>query len=400
MKTLRLHALAVIMVIILSAGCRPVDTPALPEVIEQTPAATAVEDEFTVTIQEPGEPSPSETAEPADEGKALTDVCPAPVEGSKLYLDEQNGFCLLYPENLEQVTYQEFSFDRVQFHQPITAVSAMEGVNVSLVIESNGPAKELTGSQYARKWLENFSFGPQPDIQDFMLSGEKGSLVNLETEFGPMEQNVFLVANEMKYRIILSPMPGSAPDLEEDLKAVWRSVVGSLVFFEPQSERKHVAPEDVCPQESAGYKQYISLTDGYCLLYPSDFEPSENFPGEFIGGPVLEANTSWGDVRASLTVGTAGQYPDQSIQDVMETRREFIDSSSIQETVMGGCPAVIFRDPRGPWASRQAMILREGFVYTLVNQPWEPVRYPEGMVYLDSIWNTVTSSLAFFEPWR
>lgn len=400
MKNQILPATILIMILILS-GCQLANTPTLPMVAEYTAAPTfeEKEPEIITPIQETATPQPAETTKPTDSIQPAA-VCPSPVEGSKLYLDEQNGFCLLYPEYLQLGVYREFSFDRVQFYQPAADTNAMEGVTVSLTIESNGPAKELTGNQYARKWLENFAPSSIPDTQDFMLAGHKGALFNLENANGIVEQNVLLVANEMKYRLILSPMPGTAPQLEADLQTVWKTVIESIVFFPPQSERKYITPEEVCPPEKAGFKQYIRLTEGYCLLYPSDFEPSADFPGEFTGGPVLEEDTAWGDVRASLTVGTAGYYPDQTIENILDARRELIDTSNLQKTTIAGCPAAIFRDPRGPWASRQALILREGFVYTLVNQPWEPERYPEGMPYLDSIWNSVTSSLAFFDPWR
>lgn len=46
------------------------------------------------------------------------------------------------------------------------------------------------------------------------------------------------------------------------------------------------------------------------------------------------------------------------------------------------------------------MILVDGFIYTIVAQPFEPGRYPDGMPFLDRLWETVTGSLIFFDPWK
>ena len=42
----------------------------------------------------------------------------------------------------------------------------------------------------------------------------------------------------------------------------------------------------------------------------------------------------------------------------------------------------------------------DGFAYTIVAQPFEPEAYPDGMPYLNQVWDTVTGSLAFFDPFR
>ena len=356
-------------------------------VLEASPSATVEE-----STQTP-------TAEPVSTVDPLT-LCPTPGTGEKLFVDKQNGFCVLYPENFEQSAYKEFRYDRFQFSGPPPGASAPESVSIGLVVESNGPANGQNSLQYAKKWIDNFGTSAPTGTEEIMLNGQKAVLLKHDAELGTPLQSIFVTANETKYRITLSPRLGTAPELEPGLEAVWNMVTDSIVFFLPQNDQAYIPPEAVCPQASGGYDQYISLTDGYCLLYPTDFEDAADFPGEFLGGPILVEKTAWGDVRASLTVGTAGYFADQTVLDVLNTRIEFIDARSIKETTIAGYPAVVFRDPRGPWASRQAMIMVDGFVYTIVNQPWEPERYPDGMLYLDSIWNTVLTSLAFFDPWR
>ncbi len=90
----------------------------------------------------------------------------------------------------------------------------------------------------------------------------------------------------------------------------------------------------------------------------------------------------------------------ESPVELLEPRMDTIEPGSIEEVIIGGNRAVIFRNTAGPWASRQAMILVDGFIYTIVAQPFEPVRYPDGMPLLDRLWETVTESLVFFDPWK
>lgn len=380
------------------SGCAPgaisEDLTPMPSEPETFPSGTAVP---------PAAAKPTLTVTSEPEPTAAVDIiagCPSENEEGKLYIDRANGFCLLYPADFETQSYREFEYDRTRFLGPLLEANAMETLRVILTIESNGPAQEMGVSQYAQRWIDLFASGLELEQDTAVLGGQQAVVYSGLPAFGPGEQSAFVVASNMKYRIALSPQIGSVPDLDKQAQQAWQMVTSTIVFFQPQEERQYTGPEDACPQADGAYRQYINFTNGYCLLYPDDFEQTPDFPGELVGGPILDSTTSWGEVRASLTVGALGHFPDKTLMDVLEPRRQFIDESSIQQTTIAGYPALTFRDPRGPWASRQAMILVDGFVYTIVNQPWEPERYPEGMPYLDRIWETVSGSLAFFTPWR
>jgi hypothetical protein len=364
-----------------------------PEAHLATPAASQESTATLAATAVPVNPTAMQTTDP-------TAACPTPGSDSRLFVDEQNGFCLLYPSSFEETPYKEFVFDRVQFLGPAPASNSPEPLGASLIVESNGLANGLESFQYAQKWVDLFAPSADLEQETGLINGQAAVTLFNIAGFQSTDQSAFITANDTKYRLVLSPQIGTAPDLDDELSLIWEMVTRTIVFFPPQSEREYVAPEHVCPAETSGYSLYIHLTDGYCLLHPADFEETPDFPGNFEGGPVLVEDTAWGDLRASLTVGTFGYFSDQTLLEVLDPRADVIDTSSILETTMAGNPAVIFRDPRGPWASRQAMIMVDGFVYTLVNQPWEPVLYPDGMPYLDSIWESVTTSLAFFDPWR
>jgi hypothetical protein len=213
------------------------------------------------------------------------------------------------------------------------------------------------------------------------------------------QRSAFVVANGEKYQITLSPQPEDMPELAESASLGWDTVTKSIVFFPPQSPPEVKHPDQVCPKESAEMRQYRDDVNGYCFLYPADFAPDSQFPGMIKGGPVL-GQWEAGDIRTYVAAGTFGYFPEQTPRQVLEPRLDLIDAASVQDATIGGYPAVVFRSFQGPWPSRQAIIVVNGNVYTLVGEPWDPEKYPDGIPYLDRLWEAITTSMTFFDPWR
>jgi hypothetical protein len=369
----------------------------------ETPVATSSGVETPVAT-EPTAGAPTSVPEPADTPVPGT-ACPTATEGTTLYVNEENGFCLLYPSYFEvQPTYTDRPDEVFALIGPLLDPDAMETIAVVLTVSYNGAADGLDSAGYADKWQELYLAGIDPTAlnvtrEDVAISGLPAVVLRNLPGYGN-QRGAFLVANGIKYQIALQPQPEDVPALAEHTNLVWETVTSSIVFFPPQNDRPVVRAEDVCPPETADTRLYTRLVDGYCFLYPADFEPDPAFPGAVTGGPVVGTDPDFGNVRTSLTLGTFGSFPGQTPRDVLAPRLDLIDAASVQDVTIGGYPAVIFRDPRGPWASRQAMIMVGDFAYTIVAQPWEPERWPDGIPYLDRVWDTVTGSLAFFNKWR
>jgi len=370
--------------------------PAAVTALPHEPATSAPEATVPTVTNTPvsaAEPGPAAAVDPAE-------ICPEAAEDTALYIDADNGFCLLAPSDFAPRTFQEYRYDRIEFTQPETAGASPQRIAASLVIEVNGNAGEQNSRGYAKRWISNFIPQQETELVNTTLGGRDAAQMLFETEFGPLSEAVFVTAYDVKYRFLLTPAAGSVPELEPVLRNLWDTAAGSLVFFPPQAEQDYTTPEEVCPSAGPGFEQYINFSDGYCLLYPSDFEPTDKFAGDFKGGPVLDTADGVGEVKASITVGTYGPNTGATAMELLEERMDVIDQDSVEDTTIMDYPAVTFRDPRGPWASRQAMIQANGHTYTLVNQPYEPERYPEGMPYVEAIWESVITSLAFFDPWR
>jgi len=346
------------------------------------------------------EPSPT-PASPATPSLVpdSSSQCPAETADTRLYLSLRNGFCFLYPAHFELRPDFEPSEDLVTLVGPLADPQAQETIGVVLQVAFNGPSDGMGSNQYAARWREIHQAPSDVSAYAETIAGRPARTLNGLPGFG-LQRKSFLVVDNFRYSITLVPVPEDFPVLAQEATLAWETATSSLIFFPPQGGQDYVQAEQVCPQETAESRLYINLKDGYCLLYPADFEPDQSFPGSFTGGPVVGVVEGWGEIRTSLTFGTFGAFPGSSAREVLAPRLEFIDAASVQDTSMGGAQAVVFRDPREPWASRQAMIVYRDFVYTIVAQPWEPERFPSGIEYLDRVWDTVTGSVAFFNRWN
>jgi hypothetical protein len=352
----------------------PAPTPALP-----TPAPTL-----------PPTESPTPSPEPS---------CPEPTTETAFYRNEEHGYCLLYPEEFEIQTDPERPDEVVLLAGPPIPEAGMHEVAVQLRIAFNGPADGLDTREYARLWQQRFYPEFPLESREIEVGGHPAILIrDIPGMFAG--QAALLVPNQHRYRLSLRPQPGDVPDLTQEAEEAWNTVTNSIVFFEPTVEVEIVRPEDVCPDEGPDTTLHINLVDGFCLLFPDAFEEMEEFTSGFEGGPVIAELEGFGAIRANLVVGTAGHTRDETPRELLEPRLEYVEPDSIEERTVGGAPAVTFIDPRGPFPSRQAMIVANNTIYTIVNQPYAPERYPEAMAHVDLIWQSVTESLTFFTPWR
>jgi len=389
-----LPIIAVLLGFTAACGTLTASTSPAPSPTENTPT------EVPAVTQEPAPPTVATSDTPVADPAAL---CPKAGEGTSQYVSKENGFCLLYPAGFSAIPDDLRPKEAINLLGPreTNKPKSQERISVLVSIEYNGPADGLDSNGYARKWYDLFAKSP-----DFPYDGQPGTMggqpdVVLSNLPGyTVQRSAFVVANGIKYRITLSPQPEDMPELAGPASLAWDIVTKSTVFFPPQSQREVKRPEEVCPKESSEMRLYRDDKDGYCFLYPADFAPVPEFSGMVKGGPILGQAEGFGDVQTYVAVGTFGHIEGQTPRQVLEPRMAQIDSASVQDATIAGYPAVTFRSLQGPWPSRQAIISVNGDVYTIVGEPWDPERYPNGIPYLDRLWEVVTSSLAFFDPWR
>ena len=371
----------------LLAGCTGIPSATDTPVLETVPAAE------TAAPTAPSLEQP--TPEPAD----ILQGCPVPSDTTLLYISRENGYCFLYPLGVEVSLNADYPQDLWLFGQTLQNGS-QEAPRASLVVYATGLAAGLDSAWYAEKYLSSLGEPVDSSREELTVDNIPAILQhNLPSFFG--EQSAFIVAGDYKYRISLMPEPEAVPGLANNLEAIWTTVLSSIHFYVPEHDFALVTSAQVCPVETAETRVVIDAASGYCFAYPADFAPVPGFSGRVEGGPVLDTLADFGEVRTSITLGTFGKAAGKAPREVIQPHLDLIDSATIMDMTIGGYPAVVYRNPQGPWASRVAYIVGiEDTVYTIVAQPLEPERWPAGVEGFDRLWNTVVNSLQFFTPFR
>lgn len=343
----------------------------------------------------PTQPVASATVPPTPLPADPTAQCPTPGAGQALYVSRENGYCFLYPATFSAQPDFLRPAQAVELNGP-TLTQGLDTVAVHLTVAATGPADGLDSQGYVEKWLAAYRLGPNLTVQPLTLNGQTAALIDNLPGGMFAQTQAFVVANGFKYQVILSPRPEDIPQLAEAAGQAWDLMMQSLTLFPPTTPVPLARPDEICPTAGADTKLLVDEAQGYCLLYPADFELSPDFPGEIIGGPVLKDTQDWGKVRTSLTLAGYDQPPDQLQQ---PTLPEQIDPSTVQTTTIGGGQAVIYDFIGGPWRQRTADILINGSRYTLVG-PWDAEMFPQGVADAQRLWDTVLNSVVFFEKWR
>jgi hypothetical protein len=328
-------------------------------------------------------------------------ACPTPTEGTSLYVNADQGYCLLYPSDFTMSSDNTRPGDVLIFTSPIVppGEGSIEMASVYLRFEFNGSEGLLTSRAYAEKWMQLFGAVEGYTLQDSTTGGQ-ASVVLTGVPGMYRGEGLFVVANGARYLLIMFPVPGDVPAMDEVVNRGWNTITGTLAFFPPQAPLETTLPSDVCPQETADARLYVNEGEGYCFLYPSDFSESSSFRGMFVGGLVLVNHPDFGEVYTSINVGSYGYMAGQSPRAVIASWMDQIDQATLTDLTIGGYPAVSFTNFRQPWNDRTAFVNVDDFYYTILAQPYEPNLWPDGIPYLERAWSTVVNSLRFFDPWR
>jgi hypothetical protein len=376
-----------------------------PTAVEDQTEPTVPADEATeeATTAEPveatDEPADEPVEEPGGSGMTVAD-CPEATDSTQLHIAEAAGFCLLAPDDYEtQTDYMRPDQAISLFGPPLD--ESVEPVVVMLRVSSNGPAIDVDDAQsYAERWQQVYlPAGEERPYEAVSAGSEEGILLRgLPSRMA--EMTAFFVVGGYKYTVTVSPQPGDIPLASEAAEEVWSTALNSIVFFPPE-EQTIVRAVDVCPEPTEGAQLVITLREGFCFLYPAEYEPDDLFATGVTGGPVVEDVPNFGDVRARFVIALHQPAGDQTVAEHMQA---FIDAGvnpdTLVETEIAGYPALTYIDDRGPLPSLSGFVQTDDYLYSLVANPYDPATYREQSEVIDEIWGMAIDTLAFFDPWQ
>jgi len=335
-----------------------------------------------------------------------TAACPKATADTQAFASQENGFCFLVPATMKGGP-GEFAHpgDSAGFYGPPSDPNSMEPITASITVTINAPAEDLDSAAYAKKWIE-VNYGAAVGLDMKVANATVGGLPATVVSNIPgiaRQQTAFVVANGYRYTITASPQPGDFAVVDDQVNAAWKTVTDSIVFFTPSAPRTVVTPDSACPKPTSDTAVHVGELDGVCFLVPTTFSRMADFANGYQGPDVL------GDIfgrplHAELVIAYAGSSEGKTPRQLWEphlVNQEVskIDVAGAQDTTLNGFPAIVWTEGK-PLASRQAIIVANDHMFTIVNQPYNDPDYKGGEADVELVWQTVTQSLAFFTPFR
>ena len=105
-------------------------------------------------------------------------------------------------------------------------------------------------------------------------------------------------------------------------------------------------------------------------------------------------------IPLSVTVGFVGETR-ETIQEAGERFSESAIDPVLENTTIAGYEAMILHDEAGePIPDRLAIVVARENQYTILGQPFVPLRRVDDMPDLEFLWGHVLENIQFFDAWR
>jgi hypothetical protein len=395
---MRKHSLLIIvlMLAVLSACANAGGAPSEPDTLTQEPVAATPEGQQPETQPTPADGSPSA-------------ACPAEQPGMKLFVNEASGYCFLYPDTFTASTEQAYQADVNIVGQPLEGDTSMEPAIAWLTVNTiakPGVAAGMTIDQYASEAIANLgeSLSPQVTTEPGTIGGQPAILAK-----GPFGRGngreAFVIANNTIYVIFNDPVDlTQIPEIQADSDLVWNNVLQSMIFFTPPVVDA-VLPEEVCPAAGEGQALYVNRVQGFCMLVPATWTQDTMIPGTFFGGPEIPTLPDYVFplYHVSLTVASAGPAQGKTAAQFADERITNAPDPAVftrEDITIAGLPAVVLNDTSDPIGQPAAMVVASDTLYTILLKPANYTLYPDAQAPGEEIWNSVITTLQFFDAWN
>ncbi len=211
----------------------------------------------TFTLQETGATAPEVTAPTSEQ-------CPLQQAGSIAYRNENAGYCLLYPDQFEEVP-------NALLNTIIIELRGEGEVRPSLMLQARWTLEQTLEDVAAEQQAEH------PDITLQFTQTTIGGQPAIVTDNIPGRRQAFVIANGYLYMLTAQPLDDNlsiASGITDDL---WKTVTDSLVFFAPAMQLPPLANAVEHSLDDLGITFLLpegwiveSNPEGYGLIGPED----------------------------------------------------------------------------------------------------------------------------------
>jgi hypothetical protein len=388
----------VLLILIVLSACNAAGgTPANPDVLTQEPVATL----------DPGQPTPVPAT--GETPVAGVEACPAEQPGQKLFVNEASGYCFLYPDTFTANTEQAYQADVNIVGQPLAGDTSMEPALAFMTVNTiakPGAAAGITLDQYFAEAIASLGgdLASQVTSEPATIGGQPA--IFAKGPFGRGSgREAFVIANNTIYVIFNDPVDlVSIPEIQADSDLVWNTVTQSMTFFTPQVVDS-VLPEEVCPVAGEGQTLYVSKVHGLCFLVPSAYTLDTMIPGTFYGGPEIPSLPEYvyPQYHVSVTAASAGPAQGKTAAQFADERITNAPDPSVftrEDITVSGVPAVVLNDTSDPIGQPTAFVVVNDTFYTILLKPGNYTLYPEAEAPGQELWNSVLTTIQFFDPWN
>lgn len=178
------------------------------------------------------------TLSPAFAGSLLDEdlsKCPAVNEGQILYFNEQEGFCLLFPDTFEMRDDEAPGI--AGFYGPALDEHTLQPLRAFLYVNYQEPASGRTLEQIAAERQAKYEgTGVELIITPSQLDGQPALLIEGEGEMARTLQ-IVSIYEDLVYAISVSPYDEAFPQAADDVKLVWDLALASFTFRRPLADQ-------------------------------------------------------------------------------------------------------------------------------------------------------------------
>lgn len=344
----------------------------------------------TAEVVETALPEPVETAEVAPEiGEAeepaveTAATCPEPVEGTELLQHEANGYCLLYPDDLDAVQTSE------------NGVSIVAG---SLLASSEDPRLGLEMEDAGGRTLEEIAEQMVADYEGFELPQSSITLSGVEAVVfdgvpGQDINRVLLAVYDGRlYQLRFSPASEDAGEAFGRMEELYQVVTESFTFVPVVAGAPLLAGPE-CPEPLEGTEVLRNEDHGYCLLYPAGFstEASTESQTTLFVGSLMDVEHPKLFIEVT---DAAGRTAEQIVDELAAEYEEGFDVERTFGLLLDGEPASMLDKVPGQDLSRQVFAVHDGRLYRLTFVPSDNYM-PEVYAEMEALYELAMESFSF-----